>query len=348
MQFPMVRHAKEIGWTPIPPEAALQKRGSKAGMLFRDEIAVKLRQFNSWLTEEVACSIIETLEAIPPTIEGNREMLAWLRGQRQRYDEVGQQQRRVRFIDFETPGHNVFHVTWEWMLKPVARKGNRADVMFVINGVPVAIVEHKNPNDRDAIARGITQLRRYQKETPELLTAPQLFNVTHLLEYWYGVTWNASRRFVVRWKDRPQESYRFAVQSFFEPTDFLRTLRDWILFYVEDGETRKSVLRQHQRRAVERIVARCAESAKRRGLIWHTQGSGKTFTLLTAARLVLERKQDFQNATVIVVVDRVELEGQLKGWLKSCSARCNNRIYRSGAQLPGPHFRIYSKPTSAV
>ena len=62
---------------------------------------------------------------------------------------------------------------------------------------------------------------------------------------------------MARWKERPEESYQFAVQSFFEPTDFLRTLRDWILFYVEDDETRKSVLRQHQRRAVDIIVERC-------------------------------------------------------------------------------------------
>ena len=99
---------------------------------------------------------------------------------------------------------------------------------------------------------------------------------------------------MARWKQTPEETYRFAVQSFFEPTDFLRTLQHWILFYVEDGETRKSVLRQHQRRAIDQIVARCADPAKTRGLIWHTQGSGKTFTLLTAARLILEEKERFQ------------------------------------------------------
>ena len=54
---------------------------------------------------------------------------------------------------------------------------------------------------------------------------------------------------------RREETYRFAVQAFFEPTDFLRTLQHWILFYVEDGETRKSVLREHQRIAVDKIVA---------------------------------------------------------------------------------------------
>ncbi len=316
VQFPMIRHAAEVGWAPIPPQAALSKRGGEAGMLFHDEVEAALHRCNPWLGDEAVRAAVERIEALPATIEGNREMLAWLRGERQWYDEAERRQRPVRLVDYDAPGANTLHVTWEWTLTPPARKGNRADVMFVVNGVPAAIVEHKNPTDRAAIEKGVAQVRRYESETPELLGTAQLFNVTHLLDYWYGVTWNATRRFMARWKDRPDDSYRFAVQSFFEPAAFLRTLRDWILFYVEDGETRKSVLRQHQRRAVDRIVERCAAPAKRRGLIWHTQGSGKTFTLLTAARLILERKDDFHTPTVIVVVDRTDLEGQLGGWVE--------------------------------
>ena len=316
VQFPMVRHAAEVGWTPLPPRDALAMRGGEAGLLFLGELQGALRRFNPWMSDDAIRAVAENLQALPPTIEGNRQMLAWLRGERQWYDEAEQRNRRVTLIDFDTLAANVLHVTWEWRLKPPARKGNRADVMFVVNGAPVAIVEHKNPKDADAIERGVTQLRRYEIETPELMGSAQLFNVTHLLDYWYGVTWNLSRRFMARWKERPEDSYRFAVQSFFEPTVFLRTLRDWILFYVEDGETRKSVLRQHQRRAVDLIVERCAEPAKRRGLVWHTQGSGKTFTLLTAARIILERKDEFHTPTVVVVVDRTELEGQLAGWVE--------------------------------
>ena len=316
VQFPMVDHAAGIGWTPLVPELARQKRGGEAGMLFRDELAAALGRFNPWMSADVRRQVVERLEAIPPTIDGNRETLAWLRGGRQWYDENEQRHRPVQAIDFATPANNVFHVTWEWKLHPPARKGNRADVMFVLNGVPVCIVEHKNPQDGGAIDRAVTQLRRYEIETPELIGAPQLFNVTHLLDYWYGVTWNANRRYMARWKQQREETYRFAVQAFFEPTDFLRTLEHWILFYVEDGETRKSVLRQHQRIAIEKVIARCEHPSKRRGLVWHTQGSGKTFTLLTAARLILEDKARFANATVILIVDRTELEGQLKGWVE--------------------------------
>jgi type I restriction enzyme, R subunit len=316
VQFPMVKHAAEIGWTPIGPEVAKQKRGGEAGMLLRDELEVKLDQFNPWMSKDAVRSVIETLDAIPATIEGNRDMLSWLRGERQWYDETEKRHRRVTLMDFEHTDANAFHVSWEWTLKPPARKGNRADVMFLVNGVPVCIVEHKNPKDGDAIERAIKQLRRYEIETPELIGLPQLFNVTHLLDYWYGVTWNATRRFLARWKQAPDEAYRFAVQAFFERTDFLRTLQHWILFYVEDSETKKSVLRQHQRRAIDAVIRRCADPTKDRGLVWHTQGSGKTFTLLTAARLILEQKERFKNATVIVVVDRTELEGQMKGWVE--------------------------------
>ena len=316
VQFPMVKHGVEIGWTAITPEDARIKRGGDAGAFFRDVLETKIAAFNPWLVADAVRSIVETLDALPANIEGNRELLAWLRGERQWYDEAEKRHRHVTLIDFERVTDNAFHVTWEWKIKPPARKGNRADVMFLVNGIPTAIVEHKNPKDGDAIERAIKQLRRYELETPELISAPQLFNVTHMLDYWYGVTWNANRRYMARWKQAPEETYRFAVQAFFERHDFLRTLQDWILFYVEDGETCKSVLRQHQRRAIDAILGRCADASKTRGLVWHTQGSGKTFTLLTAARLILEDKARFANATVILVVDRIELEGQLKGWVE--------------------------------
>ena len=82
VQLPMIRHAAEIGWTPLPPQVATRKRGGEAGMLSRGDLEAKLRQFNSWMTDDAIRSAVERLEALPPTIEGNREVLAWLRGDR--------------------------------------------------------------------------------------------------------------------------------------------------------------------------------------------------------------------------------------------------------------------------
>ena len=100
VQFPMVRHAAEIGWTPLPPEVAMHKRGGEAGMLFRDELEGALGRFNPWMTDDGIRSVVERIEAIPPTIEGNREMLAWLHGERQWYDEAEERHRRVRLVAF--------------------------------------------------------------------------------------------------------------------------------------------------------------------------------------------------------------------------------------------------------
>ena len=209
--------------------------------------------------------------------------------------------------------------------------------MFVINGVPAAIVEHKNPTDADAIERGLTQLRRYELETPELLGAAQLFNVTHVLDYWYGVTWNISRRYMARWKESPEESYRFAVQSFFEPTDFLRTLRDWILFYVEDGETRKSVLAPAPTPGSRSASSNAAPSLQSSAVSFGThRESGKTFTLLTAARLILEAQGRVPDANG---GSRRGPHGAGRASLQvgsnGCSARCSNRTSPSGAPTPG-------------
>ena len=206
VQFPMVKHAVEIGWTALTPESAKERRGGEDGMYLRDELMAKLQAFNRWLTPEAARSIMETLEATPASIEGNREILAWLRGEKQWYDEEEKRHRHVTLIDFEHVGDNSFHVTWEWSIKPPARKGNRADVMFLVNGVPVCIVEHKNPKDGDAIERAVKQLRRYELETPELIGAPQIFNVKPSLCgcEWCTQAYRACNRFCKRF-ERPEE-----------------------------------------------------------------------------------------------------------------------------------------------
>ena len=317
VQFPLVKHVEEIGWTPVSQEEALYRRKGEAGLFFYADLEDALLRLNPGVvTSENVQGIIQRMEAIPSTIDGNREMLEWLRSNRTVYDETEKRHRNVRVIDFANLDQNVFQVTHEWTFQAGSKKGNRADVMFLVNGIPVAIIENKNPKLPDAMERAIVQLRRYQLETPELLTAAQVFNVTHLIEYFYGVTWNYTRKGIFRWKEESSESYKQAVQSFFNRATFVEMLREWILFYLKDDELQKTVLRQHQTRAALKVVERCADPTKKTGLVWHTQGSGKTFTLLTAGRLVLEDRKRFPGATVMLVVDRNELEGQLSGWVE--------------------------------
>jgi type I restriction enzyme, R subunit len=319
VQFPLVKHVAAIGWTPVSDTDALTLRGGEAGAFFYKELEEALLRLNPGIvTPDNVQSIIQRMESVPNNIDGNREILEWQRGNRTVYVESEKRHRNVTLIDFDAPTNpdrNHFHVTWEWTFKALNKKGNRADVIFLVNGVPLAIVENKNPKLPDAMERAVKQLRRYELETPELLTTSQVFNVTHLIEYFYGVTWNYSRKNIFEWKTQRDEAYKNAVQSFFDRDAFLRLVGEWILFFVKDDELQKTILRQHQTRAAVKVVNRCADSEKKTGLVWHTQGSGKTFTMITAARLILEDKQRFPGSTVMLVVDRNELQGQLSGWV---------------------------------
>ncbi len=317
VQIPFVKHAAAVGWSVVSPDASVSKRRGEAGLFHYPQLEDALLRLNPGIVmADNLQTVIQQLEALPNTMAGNREMLDWLRGTRTVYVAAEKRRRNVTLIDFVNLDNNTFQVTYEWQFTPGSRKGNRADVVFLVNGIPVAIIENKNPKILDAMDRAITQLRRYELETPELLTTPQIFNITHLVDYLYGVTWNYTRKNVFTWKEKRSETFQEAVQSFFERRAFLMMLKEWILFYVKDDELQKTILRQHQTRAAVKVVERCADPVKRTGLVWHTQGSGKTFTLITAARLILEDAARFPGATVLLVVDRNELEGQLQGWVE--------------------------------
>ncbi len=102
------------------------------------------------------------------------------------------------------------------------------------------------------------------------------------------------------------------MKTFCDRKNFLTLLTDGILFTRQDEELKKVVLRQHQMRAVENWLPGARDSVKKRGLVWHTQGSGKTYTMIVTAEKIL-RNPDFHNPTVIMLVDRNELETQLFG-----------------------------------
>lgn len=113
IQFPMVDHAAEIGWEPLTPLEALFRRGDESASLFRGLLEQKLLALNPWLRPDQARSIVETFDALSASIEGNRERLAWLRGERSWFDEQEKRHRRVHLIDFAHVDANAFHVTWE-------------------------------------------------------------------------------------------------------------------------------------------------------------------------------------------------------------------------------------------
>ncbi|MEW6326418.1 MAG: HsdR family type I site-specific deoxyribonuclease [Thermodesulfobacteriota bacterium] len=316
VQDPIVKYAEEIGWEVVPQEEALSLRKGESGPLFYRVLEEKLIELNPGLiSRENVDDIVHRMEAVRNNIEGNAEILSWLRGEQAIYDENEKRRRNVTVVDFARAGRNLFQVTSEWQYTN-GRETNRADIMFLINGIPVAIVETKSAKKANGMEEALIQIRRYHRETPEMLTAPQVFDMTHLVDFFYGPTWNLNRKNIFNWKDEEKGNFEKKVKRFFDRGHFLKMLGEWILFYVKDDELQKTILRQHQTRAIEKIVQRCADEKKKTGLIWHTQGSGKTFTMITAARQILEKKDVFGKATVILMIDRNELEGQLSGWVE--------------------------------
>ena len=246
VQNPLVEYVQEIGWAYVSPEQALTLRRGESGTLFYQTLRDKLVSLNPGVvTVSNVDEVIARIESVRNTIEGNAEILAWLRGERSIYVESEKRQRNVVLIDFAHPAENVFQVTDEWQYTN-GKYRNRADVVFVINGIPVALVETKSALKREGIDEGIAQIRRYHRETPELVTAPQIFDVTHLIDFYYGVTWNLDRKNVFNWKDEEKGNFERKVKRFFARERFLRFLESWIVFYKKDDELRKIVLRQHQ------------------------------------------------------------------------------------------------------
>src|ERR1035438_8037271 len=144
VQNPLVGYATEIGWAYLPPDQALTLRRGESGTLLYQTLRDKLISLNPGVvTVNNVDEVIARIESARNNIEGNAEVLAWLRGERSIYVASEKRQRNVRLIDFSHPTENVFHVTDEWQFTN-GKYTNRADVMFVINGVPVAIVETRS------------------------------------------------------------------------------------------------------------------------------------------------------------------------------------------------------------
>lgn len=312
VQNPLIQYAVEVGWSHLSPDEALTLRRGSGGMLFYSVLREKLITLNPGVvTVENVDGIVAAIESARNSIEGNAEVLAWIRGERTVYVAAEKRHRNVLVVDFDPgrTGQNVFHVTDEWEYTN-GRFTNRADVMFLVNGIPVALVETKSAKKREGIDEGVVQVRRYHKETPELVTAPQVFDVTHLLDFYYGGTWSLERKNLLNWKDEEPGNFERKVKRFFARERFLKMLEEWIVFFKRDDELKKVILRQHQTRAVDKVVERALDPERRRGLVWHTQGSGKTFTMIKAAERIL-RHGAFAKPTVLMLVDRNELESQL-------------------------------------
>lgn len=311
VQNPLRRYAEETGWKYLSPEDALRLRQGDTSPLLWETFIQQIQRLNPGIVDHLkAQEIGKRLIAVRPTIEGNFQAWEYLRGLKTVFIEAERRERNLRLLDFGNPDNNVFQVTDEFRFNNGTR-AIRPDVVFLINGIPIIIVETKAATRLEGIGEALDQLQRYQRETPELMALLQIFAITHLVQFYYGATWNFSVKNLFNWKEESAgRDFETLVKTFVAPQRILRILRDFILFTRKDDELQKVVLRPHQMRAVERALVRAQDPKKQRGLIWHTQGSGKTYTMITIAKRLIEEPV-FENPTVLMLVDRNELETQL-------------------------------------
>ena len=332
VQARILAYAREIGWTVVSREEAERRRGFDAEvppaeraknrtLFFDDLLDAKVREFNPRYAEAEG-ALPGQLRHLHSDIYGNREFLDYLRNRGKFYDHEEKRERDLILIDYEEnlslpkeKWRNTYEVTEEWAYHN-GHYGTRQDVVFLINGILVLVIECKNANKDEAIALGVDQIRRYHRETPELFIPQQLFTATDAIGFSYGVSWNTVRRNIFNWKHEEVGKLEEKVKSFCAIPQVLAFLKDYIVFAEKDEELNKYILRQHQTGAVEATLTRALDPKRTRGLIWHTQGSGKTFTMIKAAERLF-REPSADKPTILLMIDRNELEDQM---LKNLSA----------------------------
>ena len=258
-------------------------------------------------------ALVGDLRRLHTDIAGNRDFLAYLRNTKTFYDKGAGRELNLVLIDYDNPENNVFEVTEEFTSHN-GKHGTREDVVFLINGIPVLVIECKNATKDEAIALGVDQIRRYHAETPEMFVPQMVFTATEAIGFSYGVTWNLIRRNIFNWKHEQKGNLEAKVKSFCDrgarpgAPEGLHPLR---------GEGRGAAevhpppAPDHGGRAgVDRCLTAPPRTEARRGLVWHTQGSGKTFTMIKAAELLF-KAAEADKPTVLVLIDRNELEDQM-------------------------------------
>ena len=319
VQARILGYAEAIGWTIVSREEAEQRRGfdpdvppadraKNRSLFFDDLLDAKLREFNPRYAEAEG-ALLGQFRHLHTDIYGNRDFVEHLRNRGKFYDHEQKRERDLMLIDYGDPTRNVYEVTEEWAFHN-GHYGTREDVVFLINGIPVLVIECKNANKDEAIALGVDQIRRYHRETPELFVSQQLFTATDAIGFSYGVSWNTVPRNIFNWKDEEVGKLEAKVKSFCAIPQVLAFLKDYIVFAEKDEELNKYILRQHQTGAVEAAVGRALDPQRTRGLVWHTQGSGKTFTMIKAAERLF-RAPGADKPTVLLMIDRNELEDQM-------------------------------------
>ncbi len=332
VQYGLAKHLESLGWVFAEDESLGR---SLDGVFLLDDLEAALKRLNPEISKN-ASRVDEVLARLRAVLLGvrndglvssNEEFVQWLCGRRTvRYigDEKDSQ---VRLIDFANPRSNTLRVTTEATFH-VGRERRRYDLVLWVNGLPLVVGETKTPvGVQVSWLNGATDIHNaYERKTPEFFVPNVLSFATEGREFRYGAVGQPPELWL-NWSSTTDDimppglpTVLRSAELLLRPEMVLDVLR-WYTLYssrrtAAGAQRIKIVPRYPQVEAVDAIVARCRDPKKRQGLVWHHQGSGKTFAMAYAAAK-LRHETELDAPTVVVVLDRLELIQQTEAEFKS-------------------------------
>ena len=237
---------------------------------------------------------------------------------------------RVQLIDFDNPENNDWLAVNQFTV--VENSERRPDIVVFVNGLPLGVIELKNPTDENAtVWSAFRQLQTYKKEIPRLFAYNETLVISDGVEARVGSLTADQERFMP-WRTIEGETeapstdleLEVLVKGLFDKARFLDYLQHCVVFEDAGGDTiAKKIAGYHQFHAVRAAVDATVKASrphgdKRCGVIWHTQGSGKSLTMAFYAGGIV-RRPEMRNPTLVVITDRNDLDDQLFGTFARCS-----------------------------
>ncbi|MDD6206516.1 type I restriction endonuclease subunit R [Succinivibrio sp.] len=229
----------------------------------------------------------------------------------------------LKLIDYEHPENNSFHVVNQWTYQEFENK--RPDVILFINGMPLVLFELKSPSKENVdISDAYKQIRTYQQVIPSLFVPNMFIVLSDLADTRVGTITSPETRFV-HWKtvdgnyQDKRSDYRTMLQGMCSKERLLDIFKNFICFNKDGENTFKILAGYHQYFAVNKAIKRTIEATKsdgRSGVFWHTQGSGKSLSMVFYAHLI---QSTLDEPTIVVITDRNDLDDQLFGQFSRCA-----------------------------
>lgn len=226
----------------------------------------------------------------------------------------------VKLIDFAEPERNEFYVVNQYTV--IEYKNKRPDVLVFVNGIPLVLFELKNiTNEETTIENAYKQVKNYQMDIPSLFYYNAFNVISDGLDTRMGTITSDFTRYMV-WKsengEKPEEGglnyFSVLLNGVFPKARLLDLIRNFIVFQNSKGRTIKIIAGYHQyfavRKAVERTRNALEEHSRKVGVVWHTQGSGKSLSMVFYTGCIVSNPE-FNNPTIVVLTDRNDLDNQL-------------------------------------